>query len=543
MRFVANIRGALAVFSSIALLSAGSAAANAVPSGTPIATLDLMTSPGTAVVQGQWRYSDVRIVPTRFRDAGPDGQPGERLNKAYDIEPKAGGADYDDSDWLALAPSELSVRRTAGRVSFAWYRIAITVPERFEAFDPSGTTLVFDVSVDDYAEIWVSGELARPFGRQGGAVISGWNVPNRLVVGRNVQPGQMIQLAVFGINGPISQSPTNYIYVRHARLEFHRGDWQPRAVEPQEVNVTVIRKDPALDAIVPLNPKLLKLAEGFTFTEGPVWSGDRLYFSDPNENRIYQYTADGRLSVFRENSGYVGEDVNRYGQPGSNGLTLDREGRLTVNEHGRRRVSRFEPDGQVTVLASHYDGKRFNSPNDLVYRSDGSLYITDPPFGLPAFYDDPDKELDFSGVYRIDDGVVTLLAEDLKGPNGIAFSPDERYLYVGNWDTEHKVVMRYQVAPDGSLGRGEVFFDMTDAPEAEAIDGLKVDTAGNVYVSGPGGLWILSQKGRHLGTIVGPRPSHNFAWGGEDAKTLYITARDSLYRMPLLTAGIRPDSK
>jgi gluconolactonase len=134
------------------------------------------------------------------------------------------------------------------------------------------------------------------------------------------------------------------------------------------------------------------------------------------------------------------------------------------------------------------------------------------------------------------------LSRELKGPNGIAFSPDERFLYVGNWDPERKVVMRYPVKADGTLGRGDVFFDMTDAPEAEAIDGVKVDTAGNVYVSGPGGLWILSSKGRHLGTVIGPRPIHNFAWGGEDGKTLYITASNTLYRMPLLTTGVRPVS-
>ena len=534
----------LSVTLVVTVLATGVAAADStLPSGEPLALLDLTTSEGASAVQAQWRYSDVEIVTTRFREAGPDGQPGSRANDAYDIRPKAGSAEYDDSGWQVIAPSELAVRRTPGRVSFAWYRTSITIPERIGSLDPTGTTLVFDVSVDDYAEIWVDGELARPFGQQGGSMISGWNAPNRLVVGRNVKPGQTIQLAVFGINGPISQSPTNYIFVRHARLEFHRGSWQPRAVEPQEVNVTVIRKDPALDAIVPLNPKLFKLAEGFTFTEGPVWAGDRLYFSDPNENRIYEYSADGRLSVFRENSGYARDDVSRYGQPGSNGLTLDPDGRLTINEHGRRRVSRLEADGQVTELASRYNGKRFNSPNDLVYHSDGSLYITDPPFGLPEFYEDPDKELDFSGVYRVDGETVTLLSRELKGPNGIAFSPDERFLYVGNWDPERKVVMRYPVKADGTLGAGKVFFDMTDAPEAEALDGVKVDTAGNVYVSGPGGLWILSSKGRHLGTVIGPRPIHNFAWGGDDGKTLYITARNTLYRMPLLTTGVRPDSK
>lgn len=532
--------GLATMLAYVLLCLAGSVAAESVPNGKPLAVVDLATDTGVAAVDGQWRYSDVRIVETKFRAAGADGQPGRTVNTAYDYEPKAGAATFNDSRWLAIEPATISTRRTAGRVSFAWYRIAITLPERIGDFDPSGSTLVFETSIDDYAEIWVEGELARPFGQRSGSVINGWNTPNRLVIGRNVRPGQTIQLAVFGINGPISQSPTNYIYMRYARLEFYCGGWSPRAVEPHEVNIKVIRHDPAMDKIVPLNPKLFKLADGFTFTEGPVWAGDRLYFSDPNENRIYDYRSDGRLAVFRENSGYTGADIDRYGQPGSNGLTLDGQGRLTINEHGRRRVTRLESDGRLTVLAGQYDGKRLNSPNDLVYRSDGSLYFTDPPFGLPAGYDDPEKELPFSGIYRVQDGGVTLLAKDLKGPNGLAFSPDEKYLYVGNWDTERKIVMRYPVKREGSLGRGKVFFDMSDAPEEEALDGLKVDQAGNLYVSGPGGVWVLSAKGRHLGTIVGPRPIHNFAWGDPNGKTLYLTARDSLYRLPLLIEGVRP---
>ena len=527
----------------VSFLAVAALAETSIRSDDALLTLDLATNEDAATLDAVWRYSDVDIVEVDFLDAGDDGQPGTQKNTAYDFSPKAGAASYDDSDWPVLAPSELSVRRTAGKLSFAWYRLAFTVPQSIDGFDPTGTTLVLDVSVDDYAEIWVDGELARPFGQRGGSMISGWNAPNRVIVGRDVRPGQEIRIAVFGINGPISQSPTNYVFVRHARMEFHNGGWGPSAVEPQEVNVSVVRHDKAIDQIIPLNPKLFKLAEGFTFTEGPVWAGDRLYFSDPNENRVYEYTADGRLSVFRENSGYAGDDIARFGQPGSNGLTLDSKGRLTINEHGRRQVSRLEDDGSVTVLVADYDGKRLNSPNDLVYHSNGSLYFTDPPFGLPAFDDDPGKELDVNGVYRVNDGVVTLLTAELKGPNGIAFSPDEKFLYVGNWDPERKVVMRYPVKADGALGRGKEFADLGKAPEAEAIDGVKVDTRGNVYVSGPGGMWIFSEKGRHLGTVIAPRPIHNFAWGGPDGKSLFITARNTLYRMPLLVEGVRPVSR
>ncbi len=191
------------------------------------------------------------------------------------------------------------------------------------------------------------------------------------------------------------------------------------------------------------------------------------------------------------------------------------------------------------MLTASYRGKRLNSPNDLVYKSDGALYFTDPPFGLPEFFEDSRRELSWSGVFRLARGQLELLSKELEGPNGLAFSPDEKYLYVGNWDPQKKVVMRYPVEADGGVGRGKVFFDMTEAPYEEALDGLKVDRQGHLYVSGPGGIWILSAEGRHLGTIIPPRPGHNFAWGGDDGKTLYITARGTLYRMPL-RIGARP---
>ena len=394
--------------------------------------------------------------------------------------------------------------------------------------------------MDDYAEIWVDGELPRAAGQSGGSVVAGWNAVNRLVIARNAKPGQQIQLAVFGINGPISNPPTNFIYMRHAKLAFFRDPSPgPVAITPREVNVEVIRKSPRMDAIAGPNPKLFKLAEGFQFTEGPVWSRDGfLLFSDPNANTIYRY--DGALSVFRRPSGYAGADVAEYKQPGSNGLTFDSQGRLTANEHGNRRVTRTEQDGSITVLAESFEGRRLNSPNDLVYAKDGTLYFTDPPFGLPKFAGDPRKELPYSGVYSLRDGKLALLTKELSGPNGIALSPDEKYLYVGNWDEKKKVVMRYPVQPGGAIGAGAIFFDMTGAPGEDAIDGIKVDTEGNVYVSGPGGLWVLSPDGEHLGTIVTPKHAHNFAWGDADGRTLYICARDSLYRMRLGVPGIRP---
>jgi gluconolactonase len=532
----------LVAFMSLLLTSARAASLDEMlAKRKPQAMIDLGKKEGTQLVKGQWRYSDTKIVEVDFKVVGLDGQPSTTPNKAYDITPHAGRTDFDDSKWEVIDPTTLDKRRTNGRLAFNWYRIKITVPERVGNFDPTGATIVFKTSLDDYAEIWVDGELPRAAGQSGGSVIKGWNAENRLIIGRGVKPGQTIQLAVFGANGPLSQPPTNYIWMRYARLEFHKVPAGPIAVAPHEVNVEVVRLDPAIDAIVPLNPKIFKLAEGFQFTEGPIWvKPGYLLFSDPNANMIYKYEPEGKLSVFKKNSGYSGKDVAEYGQPGSNGLTLDKEGRLVINEHGNRRVIRTEKDGRVTVLADKYNGKRLNSPNDLVYRSDGALFLTDPPFGLPKFYDDPRKELPHSGVYSLRDGQLKLLGSDLRGPNGIAFSPDEKYLYVGNWDPEKKVVMRYEIDAQGNASNGKVFYDMTKAPGEDAIDGIKVDQKGNLYVCGPGGIWILSPEGRHLGTIKAPKNPHNIAWGGADGKTLYITAQNTLYRMPLNVPGIRP---
>jgi gluconolactonase len=520
------------------------AAAGFDPQGKPDAVVDLMTAQGNELVRGEWRYSDIKIVATSFPKAGADGQPGMVAGETYDISPHAGAAGFDDSSWPVIQPSELSGRRAGGRLCFNWYRTSITIPAQAGNFPTAGSTVVFDTSLDDYAEIWVNGELPRTAGQSGGPVIAGWNASNRVVLSRNANPGQKIQLAIFGANGPLSNPPTNYIWMRHARLEFYKeGSPEPRANATAEVNVEVVRKNPAIDSVVPVNLKLYKLAEGFQFTEGPVWvgSGNYLLFSDPNANRIYKYTSGGALTVFRDPSGYSGSDIAEYKQPGSNGLALDPQGRLTINQHGNRRIVRLEADGKETVLADRFEGKRLNSPNDLVYRSDGALFFTDPPFGLPKFHEDRRRELPFEGVFSLYNGKLRLVSRDFTGPNGIAFSPDEKYLYVGNWDEKKKVVMRYEVHPDATLGNGTLFFDMTSAAGEAAIDGLKVDVKGNVYVSGPGGLWILSPEGTHLGTILTPMHPHNMAWGDADGQSLYLTAESGLYRLRLNIrgAGIR----
>ena len=271
-------------------------AAHAQTPEQPAASIDLAAPEGVGQVLGTWRYSDVELQPVMHR--GPDalGQPTGAPQSTWDFQPHAGGRSFDDSGWPAIDPTTLKQRRGHGRLSFAWYRIIVTIPARIGDFDTRGATVAFETSIDDYAEVWVDGELPRATGQSGGSIIQGWNGNNRLVIGRHVQPGQKIALAVFGINGPLSDPPANFIWMRLARLDFFPADSsaaEPYAVAPQEVNVRVTRLAPAIDEIVPANAKIFKLAEGFQFTEGPIWqtSHNRLLFSDPNANRIYAYDA------------------------------------------------------------------------------------------------------------------------------------------------------------------------------------------------------------------------------------------------------------
>lgn len=513
------------------------------PGVRPEAIVDLKTDEGTALVKGQWRYSNARVVDVDHRSPGTDLAPSGPPNRTQDIDLHAGAADFDDSKWERIKPAQLEERRSTGRLCFNWYRTSITIPDKIGSFDPTGSTVVFEIVIDDYAEVWVDGKLPLVLGQPGGQLIKGFNAPNRVVLTRNAKPGQTIHLAVFGINGPLSNPPGNFIWVRSATLDFHKSS----LVGPtQFVKTEIVKVDPALDAIVSPDTQLEKLAGGFLFTEGPVWvpatanTSGYLLFSDPNANIIYRWSPDGQVSVFRTKSGYSGFNAGLYHQPGSNGLTLDSQGRLTINQHGNRRVIRVEPRGNITVLADRYEGKRFNSPNDLVYRSDGALYFTDPPFGLPKVFDDPRKELSYSGVYCVKDGMVKLVSADLDAPNGLALSPDETQLYVNNWNDNRKVILRYDVNADCTLSNSRLFFDMTNAPGSDALDGLKVDQQGNIYSTGPGGLWIISPEGKQLGLIKGPEDPHNMAWGDDDGKTLYITALTGIYRIRMNIAGVRP---
>ena len=317
----------------------------------------------------------------------------------------------------------------------------------------------------------------------------------------------------------------------------------------------VQRLDPSLDLLVPPGAKAERVAGGFDkWTEGPVWTHEgSLLFAEIPANSIRRWIPGQEPTVFMHPSGYEGSQPYAGPEPGSNGMTLDADGRVSVAGHARRNVWRLEsvdPHAQITVLADSYQGKKLNSPNDLVYKSDGSLYFTDPPYGLPTQGDsDPLKELKVNGVYRIvgarqhkpgappEHDKLQLIIGDLGRPNGIAFSPDEKYLYIA--ESGKSVWLRYRVHPDGSVSDGAVFCDPSSDKAVGGPDGIRVDKQGNLYGSGPGGVWVISPEGKHLGTIKIPERVANVAWGDADGKTLYITASTSLYRIRLNVEGVR----
>lgn len=313
---------------------------------------------------------------------------------------------------------------------------------------------------------------------------------------------------------------------------------------------TIERKEKAFDDLIAKDAVIEVLAGGFAWAEGPVWvkdkDGGHLLFSDIPNNVVQQWSAKGGLKEFLKPSGYTGKDKFTGKEPGSNGLALDKDGRLILCQHGDRRVSRLE-DGKFVTLVDKYDGKRLNSPNDLAFKSNGDLYFTDPPYGLPGLMEDKGKELDFQGVYRLTPkGELTLLTKEMSRPNGIAFSPDEKTLYVANSDPDKAIWMAFPVKADGTLDKGKVFFDSTalvkemtadKKPKYPGLpDGLKTDKAGNVFATGPGGVFVFDKEGKHLGTLATGVPTANCGWG-DDGSTLYITADKQLVRVKTKTKG------
>jgi len=291
---------------------------------------------------------------------------------------------------------------------------------------------------------------------------------------------------------------------------------------------TVTSNHPDFERLVGAELVVELLATGFAFTEGPVWRGDHLLFSDIPSNRIirYEMLEEGpAISTFR------------YPTGNSNGQTLDGQGRLITCEHATRRVTRTEPDGSITVLAARFETRRLSSPNDVVVSNDGTIYFTDPPYGLTN--QTRDKQLPYNGVFKVgpDGNGMTLLVDDLERPNGLAFSPDGKTLYVA--DTEPKVINSYPVNGDGTLGAGKLFAELPGKEgEVGGPDGFKVDVEGNVYSSGPSGMWIFSPEGTLLGRINTPEVPANCAWGDSDWKSLYMTSRTGLYRMRVNVPGL-----
>ena len=274
--------------------------------------------------------------------------------------------------------------------------------------------------------------------------------------------------------------------------------------------------------LFPSNERLKCLATGFNFTEGPVWFKEEKYllFSDIPANKIFKLNHDSKTEIFRHPSG------------NSNGLTRDKEGRLIACEHGNRRVTRTEKDGSITVLADRFYNKKLNSPNDVIVKSDGSIYFTDPPYGIKP----GQQEQPIQGVYRISpDNNINLVADDIERPNGLAFSPDEKKLYIDDSKLRH--IRIFNVEYDGSLNSGRIFHNM-DIDEHGVPDGMKIDLNGNIFCTGAGGVWVFNSDGEHLGTIRTPENPSNCAWGDSDFKSLYITAVTSIYKIRVTIPGI-----
>jgi gluconolactonase len=322
-------------------------------------------------------------------------------------------------------------------------------------------------------------------------------------------------------------------------------------------NPSVRRLDPALDSLVAVDATIELAADGFGFTEGPVWMrAGYLLFTDVPGNVIYKL-AEGKLSVFMLNAGYRGPDIWRYGgmndngyektdpryeefpMAGADGLTRDRQDRLIIATFAGRSLVRIEKDGSRTVLADHYDGKRFSGPNDVVVKSDGAIYFTDTFGGLRLRAKDPKLELPYNGLYLWKEGKVALLLKDeMPNLNGLAFSPDEKYLYLNG--SADNYVNRYEVRPDDTLANGKLLFDMRGDKSPGVADGMRVDSAGNIYETGPGGVWIVTPGGKHLGTLSPPQRPINIAFGDPDMKTLYMACHTAIYKIRVRVAGLVP---
>lgn len=306
---------------------------------------------------------------------------------------------------------------------------------------------------------------------------------------------------------------------------------------------SVERLAPEFDALVAPGGQMEKLAEGFNWSEGPVWlrREGAIVFSDVPENKVWRWSEKDGLDLFLQPSGYTGHSQN-FREQGSNGLATDRGGNLLLCQHGNRQIARLVGrdgvKGRYEPVVPYYNGRRFNSPNDLVLTRKGDIYFTDPPYGLDGLNSSPLKELLFNGVYLArKGGEVVLLTSEMTFPNGIALSPDEKTLYVAQSDGNAPIIRAFDVQPDGTVKNSRVFFDCKQTGRPGGPDGLKVDLKGNIWTSGPGGILVISPEGKHLGSLLTGQATANCGWG-DDGGTLYITADMYLLRIRTQVRGV-----
>ncbi|HEX6813598.1 MAG TPA: SMP-30/gluconolactonase/LRE family protein [Planctomycetota bacterium] len=507
-------------------LGAAAALAFAAASGAQapaLAEVDLGSRAGAAAVAADWRYCDARIVDVPFRAAGPDRRPSGPENRTWDIAPHAGAPDFDDRDWEVIAADSLQQRRGSGRLCFGWYRLRFTVPDAIGGVPTKGRALEFELVLDDYAEIWVDGRLPRHLGQRGGTLVAGWNAPNRVLLTHRAFAGQAFTIAVFGSNGPLSDPPPNYLWIRTAKLRL-----LPVPAWGKELDLDLERLDPRLHAVVSAHATVETISGGHEWVEGPAWdrTAGCLYFSDIPRNEVLRWTPGRGTEPFLSPSGYTGDAPFTGREPGSNGLAVDADGTLWLCQHGDRRIARRQADGSFATVVDRHEGRRLNSPNDLWLAPNGDLWFTDPPFGLPRQFDDPARELGFAGVYRrTPDGALTALVDDLRGPNGLALSPDGRTLYVSDADPQAPKWLRVSLDARGRPGARELLLDAAPwrGVRPGFPDGMKVDARGHLFACGPGGLYVFHPDGTLLGVLHTGVATSNCAFGA-DERTLFLTA-------------------
>lgn len=467
----------------------------------PTAVVDLQTDAGTALVAGRWSYrvSDFAAVDFRMvgADLGPTGPPSRTVDLG--VRP----ATFGDGDWAPLAPADTMRRLGPGLVSAVWYRIDITVPDEVGGVAVRGSTLVLEVVVDDYAEVWVADDLPLRAGRRDGHVVGGFNVPNRVVLTTDARPGETFPIAVCGINGPLSRSPANFVWLRSATLDVHPAPPAGGAV------TTVATGFASVDALLPVP--------------------DGMLVSSATGNTVYTWVRDGWVEVFRPKSGYTGPDIGRLDAPGALGLAHDHSGRLLLAQRGHRRVLRVEPHGDTTVVLAGHAGRPLNGPAHLAVDTAGTLYVTDPAGASRAGRHDGDLPPD--AVHAVSpDGDADLLCDSVPGAFGIAVAPGGDALYVSGSNADAAQV--WCVPTDG--GRPEVYADLshlvpTGPPGRPGLAGVAVSGGGRLHVATPTGVAVVSPDGTAALVVALPEPARHLAWDTDGA--LVVAAGTSLYRI------------